>query len=180
MQDQEIVALFWARDEAAVSETQRAYGALCQSLAMRILNDRQDSEECVNDALLGAWNSIPPNRPLSLKAYMCKLTRRIAVNRWQYNHAGKRNADVTVPLEELAECMPDTSADDPALAALLTEFVAGLEPDERKLFVGRYWHGYAVADMAKSWGLTQNAVSLRLRRTRERLRTYLKERGYRI
>lgn len=180
MQDQEIVALYFARDEAAVSETQRAYGALCQSLAMRILNDRQDSEECVNDALIGAWNSIPPHRPLSLRAYVCQLTRRIAINRRQYRHAGKRNAAVTVPLEELAECMPDTSADDPTLAALMTEFVAGLEPDERKLFVGRYWHGYAVADMARHYGLTQNAVSLRLRRTREKLRTYLNKRGYRI
>ncbi|MCQ2430251.1 MAG: sigma-70 family RNA polymerase sigma factor [Clostridia bacterium] len=180
MQDNEIIALYFARDEAAIRETQRAYGALCLSLAMRILNDRSDSEECVNDTWLGVWNSIPPQRPQSLRAYVCKLTRRIAINRWQYNHAGKRNADVTVPLEELAECMPDTSADDPALAALIKDFVVGLEPDDRKLFVGRYWHGYAVSAMAKAYGLTQNAVSLRLRRIRERLQTYLNERGYRV
>lgn len=171
-----LTALFLARDEFAVSETARLYGPLCTSIALNILSDWQDAEECVNDTWLRAWNHIPPDRPCSLAAYLGTIVRNLAINRW---HAG-RNRAWTVDLDELRESLPLTEENSGELPGLLSAFLSVCDPVDRKLFVGRYWYARPVKVMARAYGLTPNTASQRLRRMRQELRTFLEERGYRI
>ena len=173
MDDKRIIDLFFARNEQAINEADKAHGRKCLSVAMRILGNRADAEECVNDTWLKAWNSIPPERPRSLSAYLCRIARNQAINAY---HARKNRA-FDVALDELAECLTvdDGYAED--LKDLLNGFLAALPPMERRLFMGRYWHAYPVSRLAEAYDLTPNAVSLRLMRTREKLRAYLEERG---
>lgn len=179
MQDSDIIALYDARDERAIQETQNMYAHFCQALAMSILDNRMDSEECVNDTWLTLWNSIPPTHPASLKAYAGRITRNLALSRWRYSQRRKRHAGLSVPLEELAECLPDT-LEPQGLTELLEAFLETLSTTERKLFMGRYWHNYSRQQLADAYGLTPNAVGLRLMRTREKLRTHLESHGYHI
>ena len=183
--DEQIIELYFARDERAISETANAHGAYCFGVAMRILKSHMDSEECVNDTWLRAWNTIPPHRPDILRTYLAHIIRNLAITRYRRDHAEKRSHSPDSPLHELAECLPDPDGS-PAEAASMAElrqalnaFVAGLEELDRKLFVGRYWHSYGVNELARHYGLTPNAVTKRLGRTREKLRAYLNERGYR-
>ena len=186
MTDEQIVELYFARDERAISETANAHGAYCFGVAMRILKSHMDSEECVNDTWLRAWNTIPPKRPSVLRTYLAHIIRNLAISRYRSEHAEKRSHAPDSPIHELAECLPDLDAS-PAeavssdeLRQALNSFVAGLEETDRKLFVGRYFHAYEVQRMAEGYGLTPNAVSLRLYKTREKLRVYLQERGYSV
>lgn len=178
--DAEIVALYFARDEQAIRRTDEKYGRFCHRLAVSILSDEQDAEECVSDTYLRTWNSIPPTRPRSLQAFLGRIVKNISINRYHENKAVKRNRDLDLSLSELEECIPapDERADE--LPALLDEFLGSLEPLERKLFCGRYWHGYAMEALAQFYGLTVNAVTLRIGRTRKKLRGFLVERGYTI
>lgn len=178
LSDAEIVTLYFARDEQAIQRTDEKYGPFCHRLALSILSDSRDAEECVNDTYLKAWNSIPPTRPNSLQAFLGRIVKNISINRYHENKAKKRNRDFDLSLEELAECIPapDEAAD--ALPALLNEFLGQLPAAERKLFVGRYWHGYSMEALATAYGLTVNAVTLRVSRTRRKLRAFLTERGY--
>lgn len=184
MTDQEIIELYFARDERAISETANAHGAYCFGVAMRILRSHLDSEECVSDTWLRAWNTIPPKRPEVLRTYLAHIIRNLAISRYRREHATKRSHGPDTPIHELAECLPDpegSPADAVASVELrqaLNSFVAGLDDTERKLFVGRYWHGYTPAQLAKAYGIKENALNQRLYRIRERLRRYLAERGY--
>ena len=180
MTDPEILDLYFARDERAISETANAHGAYCFGVAMRILRCHQDSEECVNDTYLKVWNSIPPDRPLSLKAYLGRIVRNLSLNRYKAMLRRKRNRELEACMLELSACvtLPDDRLDD--LPALLDDFLSTLRDDERRLFVGRYWHGYTAESLAGAYGITPNAAVLRLRRTREKLRAYLTERGYKL
>lgn len=175
--DAEIIRLFFARNEKAVSMTEAAYGSYCRAIAVGILDSAEDAEECVNDTWLKAWNTIPPENPPSLKLYLGRLVRRLSIDRWRTLHRKKRNTEMTVVLDELDEIAPDGDVTD-RLGTDLSDFLMTLNPDERNLFVGRYWYAYPLAVLAADHGLTENAVSLRLLRTREKLRTYLTERGY--
>ena len=179
MKDHEIVDLYWARDERALTETQHKYGAYCHSISMNILNSEPDAEECVNDTWVAAWGSIPPKKPAVLRTYLGKLTRNIAINRLKSHKRKKRNAEFVMSLSELAECIPaPEEEDDSRLRDLLDEFLASVEPLDRKLFVGRHWYNRSVSVLAQGYGLSPNAVSIRLSRMRDKLRTFLKERGY--
>lgn len=180
MNDQEIIALYYARDEQAITETAKSYGRLCMQVSMNILDSKPDAEECVNDTYLKTWNRIPPVKPDSLGAFVCRIARNLSLKRHRDLHRARRNRDLTVSFEELADCipMPDESKD--ALPALLTAFLEGQGEVDRVLFVGRYWYALAVSDLAERMDMTSNAVSLRLHRTREKLRVYLEERGYRV
>ena len=171
--DRRIIDLFFARDEEAIKAAAQSHGTKCQAVAMRILGNAADAEECVNDTWLKAWQSIPPNRPLSLSAYLCRITRNLAINAY---HARKNRA-FDVALDELAECLSVEESHADELPELLNDFLAELPKLDRLLFMGRYWHAYPVNRLAEAYGMTPNAVSLRLMRTRERLRTYLEERG---
>ena len=147
---------------------------------MNILSNTQDAEECVSDTYIQAWNSIPPTRPRSLQAFLGRIVKNISINRYHEKKAKRRNRDFDLSLEELEECipMPDERAGE--LAALLEGFLAGLDPLERKLFCGRYWHSYSMEILANAYGLTVNAVTLRVARTRKKLQAYLEERGYSV
>ncbi len=181
MKDQDIVELYWARDERAIGESQLKYGGYCQSIAGNILCNPSDAEECVNDTWVAAWRSMPPKRPTVLRTYLGKLTRNISINRLKERHREKRNPDLVIAFEELAECIsvPEDTTDT-QLCAYLNEFLELTPALDRQLFMGRYWYGHTVREMAPRYGLTPNAVSQRLKRTRQALRAYLEERGYTV
>lgn len=180
MNDESIISLYFARDEQAIAETAAVYGTYCHRLSVGILHDEGEAEECVNDTYLKVWNSIPPDRPLSLKAYLGRIVRNLSLNRYKAMLRRKRNRELEACMLELSACvtLPDDRLDD--LPALLDDFLSTLRDDERRLFVGRYWHGYTAESLAGAYGITPNAAVLRLRRTREKLRAYLTERGYKL
>lgn len=176
--DADIVGLYLARDESAVEVTERIYGGYCLSVAMNILNNLSDAEECVNDTYLRAWNSIPPHRPTVLRLFLGKIVRNLAIDR--YRKRASRGEGFEITLEELAEILPAREEDDSHLATLLNGFLETLSEEERNLFVLRYWHGHSVARIAKAFRIKPNNLSARLYRTREKLRAYLTERGYSV
>ena len=179
--DAAIIALYQQRNEQAILETARHYGPLCLRVAMNILANRADADECVNDTYLKTWNSIPPAKPNRLSAFLARITRNLALDRYRANHRDKRNTHLTVMLSELEECIPaPDESDASALLAHINTFLRSQQELDRNLFVGRYFHGYEVKKMAEAYGVTANAVSLRLRKLRDRLRSYLEERGYHI
>ena len=179
MTDQEIINLYFARDEQAIVETHRQYGHSCMRTAMRILDSRPDAEECVNDTYLKAWNSIPPERPNVLAAFLCRITRNLAITRYRTLHRHKRNKDLELSLSELAECIP-AAEEDGTLRHLIDSFLRSADELDRRLFLGRYFHNYTVRRLAAAYGLTENAVSLRLFKMREKLRAALEKEGYRV
>ena len=179
--DTAILNLFWQRNEQAIALTNRHYGGLCFRIAQNILGNPADAEECVNDAYLKAWNAIPPERPRSLQAYLSRITRNLALDRFRTNGRKKRDRGMTVMLSELGDCIPAPEETDATeLLGHIKAFWAEADETDRKLFVGRYFHAYEVRRMAEAYGLTPNAASLRLHKTREKLRVYLQERGYTV
>ena len=180
MEDREIIALYFARDEMALRVSSDKYGSYVKGISMSILRNALDAEECVNDTWLKAWNSIPPQNPPSLKVYLGRLARHLSIDRLRTLTRLKRNRELEVALEELAECAAPDDADVTALTDALNEFLDGLEPLDRKLFVGRYWHLYPVSVLANAYDLSPNNTSVRLHRLRERLRVYLTERGFTV
>ena len=180
MNDQEIIALYFARDEQAIRETDARYGKTCMQVSMNILRSRPDAEECVNDTYLKTWDSIPPARPASLCAFVCRIVRNLSLNRLKELTAAKRSRDLTVSFEELEACIPMPDEESPALAEELAAFLKTEGETDRALFVGRYWFACSVEELARRTGLTKRAVHMRIFRTRERLRAYLTERGYSV
>lgn len=176
MNDEQIITLYFARDEQAITETERKYGGLCHSIAMNILASTPDTEECLNDTWLKTWNSIPPQKPQKLSAFVARITRNLALNRKRMRLS--RVAEIS--MDELADTI---SAEEDRADELMTHinaFVGTLEPLDRDVFVGRYFFACSVNHMANRLGITPNAVSLRLRRIRERLRTYLEKEGFNV
>ena len=180
MNDQEIIALYFARDEQAIRETDARYGKTCMQVSMNILDSRPDAEECVNDTYLHTWNAIPPTRPVSLCAFICRIVRNLSLNRLQELTAAKRSRDLTVSFEELEACIPMPDEESPALAEELAAFLKTEGEVDRALFVGRYWFACSVEELSRRTGMTKRAVHMRIFRTRERLRAYLTERGYSV
>ena len=180
MTDHEIVELFFARDEQAIRETDAKYGAYCTSIARNILKSPSDAEECVNDTYLKAWNSIPPERPHALKVFLGCIIRRLSLDRYRSWHTAKRDKNLEVAFEELSDSVPMRDEDTPILRELLNEFLAGLEPKDRVTFMRRYWYAMTPAQIAKLDKISVNAVTVRLYKTRNKLRDYLAERGYRV
>lgn len=178
MDDKQIIRLFFERSEQAITELSQKYGDLCMKIARSILNDPQDAEECVNDAWLGAWNSIPPQSPDPLRAYICRIVRNHALKKYRANTALKRGNQFEVSLSELEDCIPDNSLDEQLsageLSAQINAFLAGLSRDDRVMFVKRYWFAETVSEIADGFGITESNASVRLSRIRRRLRKYLK------
>ncbi len=175
-----IIALYFARDERAIIETDRVYGKFCMGLSEGIVGNRADAEECVNDTYLRVWNTVPPKNPPSLKTYLARIIRNLSIDRYRQNRAARKHIDFEIALHELSECLPEPTEAETDLIPLMETFLRGEDDMSRKLFMGRYWHACSVKELAKHYGLTQNAVTKRLTRTREKLRAYLTERGYRI
>ena len=176
MNDEQIITLYFARNEQAITETERKYGGLCQSIAMNILASTPDTEECLNDTWLKTWNSIPPQKPQKLSAFVARITRNLALNRKRMRLS--RVAEVS--MEELADTIATEEDCAEELMTHINTFVGTLEPLDRDLFMGRYFFACSVSHMAAKLGLTPNAVSLRLRRIRERLRIYLEKEGFHV
>lgn len=181
MEDQRIVELFWNRDEDAILHTQRKYDALCRSIAQNILGNFQDAEECVNDAYLKVWNSIPPQRPQSLVAFLSRVVRNISLDRYRHNHADKRGRGADVMFSELEECLSDDSASDISAQEGITEainrFLKTLDQENRILFVRRYYYMDTNEILAKTFLMNENTVRQRLFRLREKLKDFLEKEG---
>ena len=178
MEDNDIIALYFSRDDRAVAETAVKYGSTCHGVAMNILRNKQDAEECVNDTWVKTWQTIPPERPNAFKAFLCRITRNLSIDRYRQNQRRAAHVDMELILDELAECLP--AEEDTGLKDYLNAFFVDLDPMDRKLFLGRYWHACPVKALAEMYELSPNYVAVRLHRTRERLRNYLTERGYTI
>ncbi|MCI6729551.1 MAG: sigma-70 family RNA polymerase sigma factor [Candidatus Faecousia sp.] len=179
MDDNLIIDLYWSRSEAAISETDRKYGPYCRSIAYGILQNHEDSEECVSDTWLRAWEAMPPQRPNRLSAFLGKITRNLALDRFDYHHAAKRSAAFDQLLSELNECIPDRR-DDYAqleLTQLLNHFLRSLPREHRNLFLRRYWYCESIEDLAKRYTMSQSAVKSNLFRTRNKLKAYLEKEG---
>lgn len=183
MDDREIIALYFARDERALDETAAKYGRLCFGVAARLLDSREDAEECVNDTYLGAWNAIPPTRPTSLSAYLCKITRNLSLKRLEQAGAVKRTA-VLVPLMELEEVLSSGNAAERSegseLARLLDAFLRQEKVDARRVFLRRYFFFDSVSEIAARYGFGESRVKSMLSRTRGRLREYLRKEGFEL
>ena len=181
MDDKSIVELFFERDEQALTETKEKYSRYLHRVAHNILQNQQDAEECVNDTYLKAWKSIPPERPRALGAFLTRITRNLALDRFRAKRRQKRDGEFTVMLSELGDCIPAPEERDATeLLGHIKDFLREQDETDRNIFVGRYFHAYEVQRMAEGYGLTPNAVSLRLYKTREKLRVYLQERGYSV
>ena len=182
MEDEEIVALYWRRDENAIRETDGKYGAFCQRIAMNILHSIEDSEECVSDTYTRCWDTMPPQRPGSLRAYLGTIIRNFSISRYRSGHAQKRSGGTEVLLSELAECLPaaenlQRTVEARELGELVSVWLEQLDRENRALFIRRYWNGDAVRDLAAEWNVRPNALTKRLLRLRESLRQYLEREG---
>ena len=182
MEDDRIIELYFGRDEQAIRHTADKYGAYCSTVAMNILHSEPDAEECVNDTYLKTWNSIPPTRPHSLKLFLARIVRNLSINRHRALHSDKRNRDLEVSLSELESCLPvpDGESGGSELSELLNEFLGTQTPTDRKIFVQRYWYNLSAAEIPEEHDISENAVWVKLHRTRERLREFLTERGYKL
>ena len=181
MQDEQIVALYWDRKEDAIRQTQQKYGAYLSKIAYNILPDFEDSEECVNDAYLAAWNSIPPNRPERLSAYLGKLTRNLSLNRLKSMKASKRGGgEFALSLDELEDCVAENIDDTEQLGKYISEFLFSQPKDVRQVFVRRYFYSDSIADISKLFGMSESRIKSMLHRTRQRLQSFLAERDINI
>lgn len=183
MEDQQIIALFFERSQRAVAELSEKYGKLCRSLSLRIVGDEQDAEECVNDAYLAVWDTIPPQNPSSLSAYVCKITRNLSLKRYRHNSAQKRNDLYERSLDELSECIADGGdveyrLDEKELTASIDRFLGTLNPVDRVMFVQRYWLCCDISGIARHLNKSKNYVNVHLFRTRTRLKDHLSKEGY--
>ncbi len=179
----EIVRMFLDRDERAVKEAKMKYSGYCSYIARNLLSDERDAEECVDDALMAAWNSIPPNEPENLKTYLGKLTREAAVDRLRWNTAQKRKIGREIlPLDELDGVAGSKSVESESeakdLARAISAFLRGRSETERKLFVRRYWFFDPVESIAARFGFGKSKVKMMLKRTRDALADYLRKEGY--
>lgn len=184
MEDQAILDLYFARNEQAITETDRKYGGYCYSIANRILSSNEDTEETVSDTYWQAWNSIPPQRPNFLKLFLAKITRNLALNRWQKQSAAKRGGgEVELVLEELAGCIPgneqvDNQLNAKELAQAIRLFLDSLPTRDQDIFLQRYFYFDDAEVIAARYGIKRTNVNLILSRTRSKLKTYLAQEGY--
>lgn len=183
MEDQLIIEMFFSRSEEAINSVSGQYGHLCMSIARHILGSPEDAEECVNDAYLALWNSIPPTRPDSLPAYLCRIVRNISLMKYRKNTAEKRNSYYDASLDELAECL--VGADDVQstlevreLTEAINSFLDKQKKLDRVLFVKKYWFCLETSEIADELGLSTNYVNVHLHRTRRRLQQHLEKGGY--
>ena len=182
MDDLHIIELYFARDERAIRETDEKYGKLCHGIAYNILKNREDSEECVSDTYMGVWNAVPPTRPRSLMAFVCRIARNLALKRAEASARQKRSQATLVSLEELAEILPDESiADgltDEALGKLISNFLRRQKTDIRAVFIRKYYFFDSIEDIARRFGFTESKVKNMLYHTRSKLREYLIKEDY--
>ena len=184
MEDRQIVDLYWARSESAITETDKKYGRYCHYIAYQILSDDLDAEEIVNDTYLKTWNTVPPNYPDPLKPYVGMISNQLALNRYDEKTAAKRGGG-KMPLifHELDECLADEEesidiAEAVVLRDLLNCFIWSLPKKTRNIFVRRYWYASSLAEIAEEYGMKESAVAMLMFRTRQKLREFLQKEGF--
>ena len=182
MEDEQIVNLYWQRDEAAIQETELKYGSFCWGLAYNILSDHEDAEECVNDTWHKAWNSMPQERPALLRAWLGKVVRNLAFDRWRRSHAQKRYNGMDVMLSELEDCVPasegvESAIDAKELGRVISTWLRQLPESDRVLFVRRYWNGEALNALAKDQGIPAAKLAQKMYSLRQNLKKVLETEG---
>ena len=186
MQDEQIVQLYWNRDQSAIAQTQIKYSAYLTKIAMNILADRQDSEESINDTYLAAWNSMPPQKPSVLSVYLSRLTRRISIDIFRRRTSQKRQgSQYAISLSELDETVsggttPEEEVESAQLAQTISDFLRTLPADERNTFIGRYYYMDSLKDVAAYCGMGEAKAKSMLYRTRQKLKLYLEKEGYTV
>ena len=183
MEDSKIIDLYWARKEQALAETDAKYGSYCRTIARNILRNFEDTEECVSDTWLHAWNSMPPQRPGILSAFLGRITRNLSFDRCKYQQAAKRGGGaLPLALDELGECIPasgrvEHELEKKELAAAIDRFLRTLPERECSMFLRRYWYVDSVQSIAARYAIKENTAKSILFRTREKLRRYLAGEG---
>ncbi|WP_028519049.1 RNA polymerase sigma factor [Ruminococcus flavefaciens] len=181
MEDQEIIELYFRRSEDAIAETRSKYGAYCNTIVYGILHDSEDSEECLNDTYLRLWDTIPPEKPENLKAYIARLVRNSALNMYKKRNAARRGGDfVKVALDELRDCVPDSTSgitEKLELRDLAERFLRELTETERVIFLRRYWYMCPISEIAETCGIKEYKVASILKKTRKLLKRYLEKEG---
>ena len=184
MDDRQIIDLYYARSEAAISETADKYGKYCYSIAYQILQDKQDSEECVNDTYWRAWEAIPPHCPDKLAVFLGKITRNLALNRFAYYTREKRGyGKMELVLEELQGCLPALQSmeqviEEKWLLERLNQFLYDLPKEKRILFVKRYWYLQSIQEIAEELSMSESKVKMTLLRVRNKLKKVLEKEGF--
>lgn len=182
MEDNQIIELYFNRDESALVETAKKYGTFCLRIAMNVLTVKEDAEECVNDTYHTAWNQIPPTKPDSFKAFLGRIVRNFSISKYRSLHAKKRFNGLEVMLSELSECIPaagdvEQEIEAKELSEYINTWLESLKPEERALFIRRYWYGDEVRDLAKLCGVSGTQMTQRMLRLRRKLKAYLEEKG---
>lgn len=183
MEDKAILELFWARSEDAIVETEHKYGRYCHYIAFNILNSHEDSEECVNDTCLKAWQIIPPQRPNRLATFLGKITRNLALDRYKFNNRDKRGgSQLPLVFEELeafigASDPEQYMVDEMVLTDCINRFLGSLPTEKRILFMRRYWHFSSIKDIARDFSISEGKVKMTLLRTRNELKQFLEKEG---
>lgn len=183
MTDYEIIALFFKRDETAITETEKKYGAYCSSIAKNILDYKQDVEECVNDMYHHAWNSIPPNKPENLGAWLGRVIRNLALDLWKKKHAQKRYIGMEEIFDEIKECIPSPNLveheiEEKELTECINQWLKNLPSEDRVLFLRRYWKGDALKVLEKEYQMSHGQIAKKMYNLRADLKTALEKEGY--
>ncbi len=181
MEDEKIIDLYWERSENAIKETDKKYRNRCLYIANSILNDIQDSEECLNDTYLTAWNLIPPERPGFLSSFLFRIIRNHSLNKYRLLNSKKRKKDLSFSLEELGECVDsknntEEKFDESEVVTALNEFLGTLNKEKRYIFVRRYWYFDSISNISKQCSMSEENIRVILLRVRKQLKDYLKKR----
>ena len=182
MEDTDILRLYLERSEAAISETDIKYGKLCRYVAMNILANREDSEECVNDTYLSVWNSIPPQRPGRFQVFISRITRNLALKKYEFLSAAKRNPEALCSLSELDDCVSgaesvESELENRRIERAISAFLWQQTAEKRNIFIRRYWYFEPIQTICRRTGFCSGKVTSMLYHTRQKLRTYLESEG---
>ncbi len=182
MEDSKIIELFFDRSEEAITELSNKYGQVCKSVAENILNNQRDSEECINDAFLAVWNTIPPQKPEHFLSYVCRIVHNLAIKKYHANTAQKRNSIYDVALDEINECFPSAASvedeiDSIEVSRAIDRFLESMDKQSRILFVRRYYYSDSIEELALLFRTSKHNISVRLSRIRKQLKNYLIKEG---
>ena len=185
MEDSKIIDLYWARSEDAISETDLKYGKYCRYIAYNVLYCEEDTEECVNDTYVRAWNCMPPHKPQILSSFLGKITRNLALDRLAYNNAQKRKPEMQCTFDELAECLPAEGARDTenditeniVINDVVNKFLKSLPLQTRVIFMRRYWYMSSINEIAEDYGVSESKVKVTLHRARKKFKELLEKEG---
>ena len=181
--DIEIINLYLERSESAIEETAKQYGSYCSAIAMNILHNKEDVDECVNDTYLNVWNSIPPQRPTTFSTFIGRITRNLSIKKYKARTAQKRGGDdTTLLLSELESCIltnrnVEDEVDSNIIMQAVDKFLSNIREQDMIFFMRRYWHGDSIPEIAKQFNSGESKVSMSLHRTRQKLKNYLEREG---